>query len=409
MSVLNQEQLNQIKTENDARMADIAAGKSLSAPAQTTPDTTNIGAFVEQLQDWMLGQTEIRSSADTGLDKFIQSQIEAQTKDKEVAERRIERQLGEKIGEVREAGQTALTSAREAQRGFATNTAALKQIQETTDKQIKEYEQMKQDALMQNDAQFANQMSNLQLQALQFRQQSQQQAFSNILNVAGFAVQASAEERAASQFQQNLELQRQQLEQTKTQNMASLAANADVTLGENETYDTLLTKIANSDLNKLKKEELRTQIEKNQENDSKSNLDLYSQTQLTKLLSGGYEDASGNTAEPMDVPSAVNMVIGQLEILTGNKVSAEQVGDIAKMAIFLDEQRRNKVQEELNNQKTVRDTIDTGLMSVAPKEILKKYTQSSMFTQDVGFADWLFNTQPDTDVLLDAANNLFNF
>jgi len=71
---------------------------------------------------------------------------------------------------------------------------------------------MKQEALLSNNTQFASQLSNLQLQSLQFKQESQQKAFSNMMQVAGLGIQIRSEERAGQQFTQNLKLQRDQME-----------------------------------------------------------------------------------------------------------------------------------------------------------------------------------------------------
>lgn len=171
------------------------------------------------------------SSADTGVETLFKEAATAAEAVRAAGETRIERQFAEKITGIEEAGVSRLTSAREAQRGFGVNAAALRQLSKDTDRKVKDYEQMKQDALVSNDVQFASQLANLQIKELQFEQESKQRTFSNLLSISGLGLEQSREQR----------LERMQTNQEKQQ-IASIALEFGIPLVEGETLDTITAK-----------------------------------------------------------------------------------------------------------------------------------------------------------------------
>ena len=344
----SQEQLDQIKVDNDARMA------SFSNKDTTTsvPDTGGSDDFLKTLQDKLLGSMDIVSSADTGIDQAITDAKASTTAARDAGASKIESQFGSKIEDIKKSGAQSMTSAREAQRGFGTNMAALRQLEESTDKQVKDYEQMKQEALLSNNTQFASQLSNLQLQSLQFKQESQQKAFSNMMQVAGLGIQIRAEERAGQQFTQNLKLQRDQMESSKQSEMLGLAANAGIQLNPGETYESLSKRIANSDITRLQKEKLQIDINNAKEKNSSDISDLYAQQIITS------EIADGQTVE-----QSVTVALLKIKELAGRELTTEESNRVVQMAILAKQQFNDTIAQDTNDSLQINDDIfaTTGL------------------------------------------------
>ena len=337
-----QEQLDQIKVENDARMASSANKTNTN----NTPDTTGNADFLQELQNKLLGSMDIVSSADTGIDQAISGAIASNKAAQQAGVSKIESQFDEKIADIKKSGQTAMTSAREAQRGFGTNMAALRQLNEDTDKQVKDYEKMKQEALLSNNTQYASQISNLQLQALQFKQEAQQKSFSNMLQVAGLGVQIRAEERAGQQFEQNLKLQRDQLASNKQSEMLNLAANAGIQLNPGETYESLSTRIANSDITKLQKQKLQAEVSNAQEKNQVDTIDFFANSIVSREISNG-----------SNATDAASSAIFELTNLYGADVSLEQRNNIINNAILAEEQYKEKISQDTNDTSAVQNDI----------------------------------------------------
>lgn len=181
-----------------------AANGSTPAPTNTASD------FVGQLQQKLLGQSDIISSENTNLENKINEAISGIQKGAEASAAAITSQYDREIGYAKDQGDSMFTSALEAQRGFAQNTAGLKQLATETDKQLKDMEMRKQELILQGNAAAAGKISDLQLQAIQFRQQAQQQVFANLLGMANFGLQAQQQETQRSQFERQQNFQEQQ-------------------------------------------------------------------------------------------------------------------------------------------------------------------------------------------------------
>lgn len=175
------------------------AQHTVSKPINTTKTGGGEDIFLKQIQDSLLAQSKLVSSTSSDIEESISGAISGIEKSREASAQRIESAFDRQIGEAEGVGERALTSSREAQRGYATNTAALRQIREDTDKQVKDLEQRKQELILAGEAESASKIADLQFQALQFRQQAQQQVFSNILGMGQFGIQAQQEQRLARQ------------------------------------------------------------------------------------------------------------------------------------------------------------------------------------------------------------------
>lgn len=222
----------------------IATARAANTPAPTNTSSSDASTnFMSQLQSKLLGQSDIISSENTNLENKITEAISTVQKGATANAASITSQYDREKGYAQEAGQSQYTSALEAQRGFAQNTAGLKQLASDTDKQLKDLEMRKQELIMQGNATAAGKVADLQFQAIQFHQQAQQQVFSNLLGMANFGLQQQAHQDAMSQFNRQMAFEETQasgaialqygLTPRPGENLQSLYARAVTDMGKN--------------------------------------------------------------------------------------------------------------------------------------------------------------------------------
>jgi len=237
---------------NIAETAGLTGGGSSKTTTTTkTGGTGTTDPFLDQLQQKLLGQAGIISSGQTGLEAKIQEAISGVSKSQEASAAGLEIGAERAISGVREAGAQKLTSARESQRGFGVNRAALKQITDETQKSVRDLEGRKQELILSGEAAAASKIAELQFSALEFQQQAMQQTFSNLLQVGGFAIEKSRESR----------LQAAQTSQEKQQ-IASIALEFGLPVTEGETLDTIVAKASPfaTEQQRLKMQKTRAEI-----------------------------------------------------------------------------------------------------------------------------------------------------
>lgn len=199
----------------------------VAAPAAPASNTD----FTQQLQQKLLGQSGIISSDSTQLESKINAAITNVNKSADASGQAITSNYNRQEDYAKTAGANQLTSAQEAQRGFATNTAALKQLTDNTTKQVNDLEQRKQELILQGEASAASQVSQLQMQAIQFHQQAQQQVFTNLLGMGNFGLQSQQVQNSTNT---------QQLQQQQA--MSDIALKYGLTPGPNETLQSLYSR-----------------------------------------------------------------------------------------------------------------------------------------------------------------------
>jgi hypothetical protein len=172
--------------------------------AMDKASTPNTDEFIKQLQGKLLGQSDIISSQNTKLESKIQEAIQGVQTGQQAGEKVITSQFDRAIGQATQEGEIRKTGMLESQRGFASNTAALDKLNTDTQTQLKDLEQRKQELILQGQAAAAGQVSQLQMQAIQFQQQAQQQVFSNLLGMASFGLSAQQQRQQQSQFEARL-------------------------------------------------------------------------------------------------------------------------------------------------------------------------------------------------------------
>ena len=170
----------------------------------TTPNggTVDLSTLLSALQSRAFGESSITSSEDTGAEKFATAIAETK-KAGEASRARIESQADREIAFEKEQFKQQRESAT-ARTGGAFNTAALKQLDERTEKSLKDMEQRKKELILAGESETARQISTLQVQEIAFKQQAEQQAFSNMLGIAGLGLSIQQAEQQKIQFSQQM-------------------------------------------------------------------------------------------------------------------------------------------------------------------------------------------------------------
>jgi len=243
----------QLETQQNANAA--SAGNVVTDTS--TPATDQNTAIISEIQNQLLNQSGSLSSSNTAIEDAINSAIGKTSTATEASKGATNLSFDRQVGEAKQAGEQQLTSFQEATRGFATNTAAMKQLTESTNKEVKDLESRRQELLLTADAAGAQQVSNLILQKLQFQQQAKQAAFTNLLSLGNFAM-----------AQEGQNLQKRQLSFQEQESMAGIALQYGIELKPGDTLDTVTARALpfasekqRAELNQMKAETARIKAE----------------------------------------------------------------------------------------------------------------------------------------------------
>lgn len=218
-------------------------GVPYGAPITTTSDTptnqpqsnTQTGGetseFMKAIQEKLLGQSGVISSTNSKLEERLNNAIAGTQESAKKSNQLVTSTYDRQISDAAQTGQDNMINGRAAGAGGVLNIAALRELTSTTDKNLKDLEQRKQELILQNDANAASKVADLQFQALQFQQTAQQQVFSNLLGLGNFGIQQEQNELAKSNsvFQQN-------------QAMSTIALQYGVKLNPGDTIDAVVNR-----------------------------------------------------------------------------------------------------------------------------------------------------------------------
>ncbi len=147
-------------------------------------ETGGQDAFTTELQNKLLETSDLVSSGQTKLEERITESISGVQKSQEASAARIESEAGREIDFQREQFGQQRTTALESRRGFATNVAALQQLDERTSKSLRDLEQRKQELILQGESVAAGKIAELEFNAIQFEQTATQNVFNNLLSLS---------------------------------------------------------------------------------------------------------------------------------------------------------------------------------------------------------------------------------
>lgn len=227
-----------------------------ASPTPAAPSASD--SFLSALQSKLMSQSDVVSSQDSNIEAAIGSAIQGLQQSRESSGQAIESGFNRAIDYARTDQANTLTQQQEGQRGYATNVAALRQLVDSTDRQINDLESRKQEALLSNDAATAAKISELQLKSLEFKQESEQRVFSNLLSIGNFALQGAQQAEQKRQFNVTQSFQERAA-------LSSIALTYGVRLEEGDTIDTVVARAAPfaSQKQKLELAQLQSQISRN--------------------------------------------------------------------------------------------------------------------------------------------------
>ncbi len=323
----------------------IAGVQSAFGTTPTQTDSTGTDSFLTTLQNRLMGMSSMVSSDSTSLESAISASNAATTQGAQLIESKGNREIAAKTTEL---GATR-TNFLESGRGFAVNTAALRQLDESTDKSLKDMEQRKQELILENNIAGANRVSDLQVKAEEFRQKARQDAFSNILQMGNFAIGLRAEERAASQFRENMDFQKKQLQFSTDSKITDIATEFGVAVLPGDTLASI-SKRVQPFASAKRRAEMAKLLKDTETETTKVNTTGY----LTDALMGTgiFSKEQGGTGVGMTSASAALSVANYMKQL-GLKVTGSTLNDLTAEATKLKEQQdeisaKVKAEEEGN-------------------------------------------------------------
>lgn len=201
---------------------------TIPTPAPTGNQTD---PFIAALQSKLMSTADMISSNNTGMEDKINKAISGVQTAGAASASGIKADYTAQEAQAAKVGETTMTSTSEASRGYAVNSGLIKNIQDTTTKNINDLEVKKQQALSIGDAATASKVADLQMQGLTFQQNATQQAFSNLLSTAGFMLQKQSADQAAKNqtFQES-------------QAMSQISLQYGIKLNPGDTLDTVVNR-----------------------------------------------------------------------------------------------------------------------------------------------------------------------
>lgn len=208
-----------------------AQGLQNTTPTNVPSATSN--TFLQTLQEKLLSQSDMISSANTNIESKINEAIAGIKSSAQSSSQAIASQYDRQIGYTNEAQQNQITAARERGVGMSTSDVAYKAMTAEADKNLKDLEMRKNELILQGDAAAASKIADLQVQTLEFKTKAMQQTFTNLLSVGSFGIQAQESQRA--QQAQNF------LQSSK---VAEIGLQYGIPVSPNDTLESIVTKAA---------------------------------------------------------------------------------------------------------------------------------------------------------------------
>jgi len=234
---------------------------------------------------------------------------------------------------------------------------------------------------MQNNTQFASQISQLKVDAYTFQQKAEQQTFSNMLGIGNLLATMSQEERLTSQFSDNLNLQKQQLERSTQNDIANIALEYGLSIEEGETLESITEK-AQPFASAEQKARLNKLLKDNE--DTNTEIDLSARIEEFMTV----PDENGNV---MSASEASEVTLAYMESI-GLKPNAK---DLARFQI-----QANNIQTRLDAEKRAREANQKLQVAETEKSIgfwdnvnnFFSQSKSSTNSQGQDFGEWLQET-----------------
>ena len=334
-------------------MAEITTQTNTPEQIQTPAGSTS-SDFMTKVQEQLLGQSQMVSSTTGSLEQKIQDAITSTQKGTEASKSAIQSAYDRQLSYDTQTAQESLTAGRAAGSGGIMNIGALRELTRTTDQHLKDLEQRKQELMLQADAAGYKQVSDLQIKALEFKQQAEQQVFANLLGMANFGMQAKQEDRLAraQSFQEQ-------------QTIASTALEYGLTVQPGETLDSIVTRAM-----PIASKQKRLELAKLQSDINQAN------AQAEKYRREGISSSSAFT-DPLSLDSMANAYnsVGAT-IFTSDTTPAQRAAVINRAATLSQQNLLGEIQSKIDSNQSkdsILKEIQSGKLSATDQALAMSY------------------------------------
>jgi len=170
-----------------ARINAARKNASTAAPAPEAKGNPLVDALTERVIQQGKG---ISSSSSSSLQDSINEAIAGTQAAGDATAARLQSERSREVSYAQDRAGAQFTNAIESRSGFATQTAAFKELTETTEKSVRDLDQRYQESIMANDANTAGQIATLRMQKLEFQAKQEQDYFNNLVSVTSMSQQA---------------------------------------------------------------------------------------------------------------------------------------------------------------------------------------------------------------------------
>lgn len=189
-------------------------GKAIEATEPKKESNPLVEALTKRVTEQGKG---ISSSSSSRIQNSIDDAIAGTKEAGRLTSERLTSERDRELDFAKDSASATYRGVSESSRGYATQTAALKELVGTTDKSIRDLDKRHQEAIMMSDANTASQISGLIMQKEQFLMQQEQNYFQNVIAVGTMQQQEEQfyqrQQQADDQFSLQMEQSKYQFEQ----------------------------------------------------------------------------------------------------------------------------------------------------------------------------------------------------
>ena len=329
--VLNEEQLRAVNLAEDtlAKARQAPEGVQRQAPDQN---------LINELENRAIQGSGLVTSVDPQIQESIRKSIESIREgalaNEQALRSKLDREVGfqeEQFGQERDAFR---------QGGGAFSKAALRMIDETTEKNLRDLEQRKEELILQGNAAAANKIADLEIKALQFQQDAQQREFNNLMAAANIGIQDRAQAR----------LEKAQNNDDRIA-MFEIARTAGINVGPTDTLETVIESSLNSPLieekNRLELEQIKASIQESRARADRERFELSKSSRIatTEELDYGRLVLGVNFAPGTPVSEIYNSVENSRDIQFNNEL--KELSSIRNPFLLRNSLENKEVQDTL--------------------------------------------------------------
>lgn len=207
------------------KAARAAAGNNPDTGAPTAPTASNtslLDALTERLSAQGKG---ISTSASSNIQNSINEAISGVQTAGNLTAERLQSERGREVGFAQDRASATYTTALEGRTGYATQTVALRELTDTTEKSIRDLDARYQEAILNSDAQTASTIAGLRMKKLEFLQTQEENYFKNMISMAGLEQGQGQFEAEQARLAKNAETDAEQFAQKMAQTDSQFTQN----------------------------------------------------------------------------------------------------------------------------------------------------------------------------------------